>query len=79
MPRRIALLAVLLTGCTPAPLVIREPAQVPEACLMPCEYAGPAEIRLNGDLLEAYRGRVDQVGCYETRLECVRQSTRQKQ
>ena len=67
-------IALALSGCATPPVVIREPMPVPEACLMPCPFSGPEQILTNGQLLEAYRGRLEQVGCYESRLVCVRES-----
>jgi hypothetical protein len=65
-----------LYGCaTPDPIRVPYPVPVPEACLMPCEYTGPETIRTNGDLLEAYRGKVDQVACLTARLQCVRDAS----
>lgn len=77
MPRRVVLLATLgLVGCaTPPPIEVPRYVPVPAACLLPCAYAGPAQITTNGDLLEAHRGRVEQVACYESRLQCVEQAT----
>lgn len=78
MPGRMTVIlsALVLTGCaTCDPVSIPVPARVPEACLTPCEYAGPTEIATNGALLEAWRGRLDQVACLQARLQCVRRAT----
>jgi hypothetical protein len=76
MSYKLIPLALLLTGCaTPDPIRVPYPVPVPEACLMVCEYTGPETIRTNGDLLEAYRGKVDQVACLVGRQQCVRDAS----
>ena len=77
MSRYVALCATaLLTGCaTCEPIEVPVPARVPEACFLPCDYTGPTEIVTNGQLLEAFRGRLDQAACLETRQQCVRTAT----
>jgi hypothetical protein len=72
MPRAVIALSVLLAGCTCKPIVVPEYLEPPAQCVQACPYAGPDAIRTNGDLLEAYRGRLGQVACYESRLQCVR-------
>lgn len=76
--RVITLLSALcVSGCaTQEPVKIPYPVPVPEACLVECSYSGPEAIVTNGDLLEAFRGRLDQVACYQSRIACVRDAGR---
>ena len=78
MTRYAALWAVLalLAGCKACPPTkVPEPIQVPAACLTECPYAGPSAIKLNGELLEAYKAREAQVACLDARLQCVRDAS----
>ena len=67
------ILPLFLSGCaTCDPVSVPQFVQVPEACLQVCEYRGPEKIVTNGDLLEGWRGRLEQVTCYESRIQCVK-------
>jgi len=78
MPRQLTTIYLLiclgLVGCKTAPTLIEKPVfvPVPAACLITCPFIGPSVIKTNGQLLESYRGRLDQVACLESRLACVR-------
>ena len=71
----IVLAAILLAGCKTCPPPIEKPVfvPVPASCLAECPYDGPAAIKTNGELLEAYRGRLEQAQCLEARQQCVRE------
>ena len=78
MTRYAAIWATLavMAGCKACPPTkMPEPVPVPEACLINCSYSGPASIKLNGELLEAYKAREAQVACLEARLQCVRDAS----
>jgi hypothetical protein len=74
--RVIGILAAIasLAGCASCPPPIEVPTfiPVPAGCLEECSYTGPTEIRVNGDLLEAFKAREAQAACLESRLACVR-------
>ena len=78
MQRRITVavvtIAALLSGCASCPPPIEKPTviPVPPQCLAECPYDGPAAIKTNGELLLAYRSRLEQAQCLEARQQCVR-------
>jgi len=73
---RYLLILPLLTGCTTpcAPIKVPEYLPPPAACLAPCVYEGPKEIKINDDLLKAYKAHQAQAACLQSRLECVKAS-----
>jgi hypothetical protein len=67
------LIASTLVGCaTCEPIRIPEYLPPPAACLAPCVYEGPKEIKINDDLLKAYKAHQAQAACLQSRLECVK-------
>lgn len=68
---------LLLAGCQHAPVerVIERPTFVPlpAGCMADCPYGGPERIQRNGELLEAWRARGEQIQCLQARLTCVRE------
>jgi hypothetical protein len=74
---RLLFLAGWLAGCQHAPVerVIERPTFVPlpAGCLADCPYQGPVQLQRNGELLEAWRARGEQVECLQARLQCVRE------
>jgi len=79
MRRLVAAVCCLsaLTGCalTKERVIERPvPVKIPSLCLTACPY--PDRIpATNGELAEDWRARGDALGCYESRLQCVREMT----
>ena len=70
----VIFVATLLAGCASCPPPVEKPVfvPIPPQCMADCPYEGPTEIRINGQLLEAWKAREAQVTCYVGRLDCVR-------
>lgn len=79
---RIALITLLLAGCTtcptvsvPKPVVVEKQVQIPFADFYfdPCPAPAPLKAgSSNGELLENYAALKNQIACLQTRLDTLR-------